>query len=373
MTIQAVRAAQNAGISTPVWDIAEQHLSALSRERAWRQELETLKASRFLASNGIPALVLKGPVLAKRVHGASDVRDPSADLDLLVDRQQLHRAGALLEELGWAPGVNVPTVGGLPAIHLKYVRDEGASLDLHWRVQTFDAYEHSATVIGGATRFEEFLVPSPEGMLSILLLAWARDGFHRLRLASDIAACMRTWEGVRPITTPGTEAALAMSASVARAVTGAGVETARSSRWQPRGTAFAVGLAIDDEPMSLPVYRGRLAVVALLSAPRHQRRKQVERIWRSAGVAALGESPAPWKALPLRALSVTRVALAALLVVARGRRIRTSVLAGQKLTSRFLCSIELGEDWRKWDDAPVQCICSCGPPITIPNRRGSLH
>ncbi|MCP3981357.1 MAG: nucleotidyltransferase family protein [bacterium] len=83
---------------------------------------------------GVPVLLLKGRGLAERLY-ANPERRTSTDTDLLVPSEYLKRAGALLEQEGYAP--NAPEFYTRTHFHIPYVhhsRRYHGIVELHWSV-----------------------------------------------------------------------------------------------------------------------------------------------------------------------------------------------------------------------------------------------
>lgn len=140
-----------------------------------------------LEAAGIPVLALKGPLLARRLHGDEGMRATN-DLDLLVERGALSAATEVLEGVGYRVerGLHVSD----PELHLTLRAASGrlTRIDLHWRIHWYeddfsrDLLARSAPGAGGVRE------PRPGDELAALLLFYARDGFAGLRLAADVAA-----------------------------------------------------------------------------------------------------------------------------------------------------------------------------------------
>lgn len=91
--------------------------------------------SRELDAAGIPLVVLKGAYLARAVYGDPALR-PMGDMDLLVPRADLERAGRILLELGYSPE-NHPELEKAYANnhHLLPFQKEGSrEIELHWSI-----------------------------------------------------------------------------------------------------------------------------------------------------------------------------------------------------------------------------------------------
>jgi len=106
---------------------------------------ELLKLLDLFAVHGINAIPFKGPVLAASVYRDLSLR-PFSDLDLLVNRDDLLKAGGLLASLGYSQptadnGValeqdpdpeDVAYLG--PKFYIFVHQDHGTRVDLQWRV-----------------------------------------------------------------------------------------------------------------------------------------------------------------------------------------------------------------------------------------------
>lgn len=186
----ATHHARQAGLTTPLWDGLEADLAEYTRTRAIEQEMTAFKVTRILARDGIKAVTIKGPVMAKQLYGRVDLRDPSADVDILVAASNLHRAKELLEGHGWTSAGDPLLHGDFPDLHFAMWGPEGEhNVELHWRVQWYDEFEHTNGVLERAVATDGGVwAPSHGDQSSVLLLVWLRDGLHRLRLPADLAA-----------------------------------------------------------------------------------------------------------------------------------------------------------------------------------------
>lgn len=144
---------------------------------------------RAHAEAGIDAIPLKGTDLAQRLYGDLGAR-PSADLDILVRRQQLAASSEILARLGYQT---------LPAdahpwrrsIHheLHHPSPAMPPVELHWRVERYCGSPFSDGIIERAIVDQAGrLRARPVDELALLLMIAARDGFKGLRLMADIAA-----------------------------------------------------------------------------------------------------------------------------------------------------------------------------------------
>jgi hypothetical protein len=163
-------------------DAARRHARAhgLAVEWALRRTVS------MLAERGIPALPLKGPTLALAAHGDLGLRE-TTDVDLLVPRQRLDDALGLL----LADGYQTPPErahDGLPELHWSVRHPRRPRVELHWRVHWYET-RFSAEMLARARPGDDGLLrAAAPDLLAALLLFYARDGFHGLRLPADLAA-----------------------------------------------------------------------------------------------------------------------------------------------------------------------------------------
>jgi hypothetical protein len=148
-------------------------------------ELTTLSIATALEAAGVPNVPLKGPLLARALHGDPGMRH-ARDVDVLVARKDFGRAIDALNPLGWRPEPGQATD---PALHVRLLHEAGLpDIELHWRVHWYEA-EFGARSLARAER-------GPDGVrrlrteddLAALMLYQARDGFAGLRHPTDIAA-----------------------------------------------------------------------------------------------------------------------------------------------------------------------------------------
>jgi hypothetical protein len=147
-------------------------------------ELLTLHAAAALEAAGVPAVPLKGPLLARALHGDAAMR-ASRDIDLLVEGGDLERGGDVLAALGWRPD----PVAAPPVLHSRLVSDAGLpDVELHWRLHWYEAEFAAAALARAALGPSGIRRLRREDELAALLLFYARDGFAGLRHAIDAAA-----------------------------------------------------------------------------------------------------------------------------------------------------------------------------------------
>jgi hypothetical protein len=163
--------------------VAEQ--TQVSRDAGALLELTTLRIATALEAADVPNVPLKGPLLARALHGDPGMRS-SRDIDVLVARDDFARAVAALEPLGWRREADPEDE---PLLHLRLVHRAGLpEIELHWRVHWYES-AFGARLIARSQRGPDGVRRlHPEDDLAALMLYQARDGFAGLRHPSDIAA-----------------------------------------------------------------------------------------------------------------------------------------------------------------------------------------
>lgn len=185
-----------------------QHLSAVE------QLSEVLLA---LERQGVPVILLKGPVLAEALYRDPGLR-PFTDLDLLIDRADLPQALQVFSALGYrhlaadrSLEFELAYVGAACFVGAKR-KAEGLPLDLHWELLTHPGVAPAGVidtreVWDRAVKVEWWNRPalalSPEDLLIYLALHWAiHHAFAGLIWPLDIALLLRRhgaaldWEAV---------------------------------------------------------------------------------------------------------------------------------------------------------------------------------
>ena len=87
-----------------------------------------------LTAAGIATIPLKGIVLVERLYTNPGLRE-TGDIDLLVERNDLHRAGVVLQQSGYTPDLNQGDPNAFRAIaatETRYEREEWPIIELHW-------------------------------------------------------------------------------------------------------------------------------------------------------------------------------------------------------------------------------------------------
>ena len=238
-------------------------------------ELATLRVASALEAEGIPNVPLKGPLLARALHGDAAMR-VSRDIDVLVARADLWPAARALAPMGWRAHEG----DGDPVLHLVLAHEEALpEVELHWRMHWYEA-QFGARALARAHA-------GPDGVRRLdaldeaasLLLYHARDGLAGLRHPIDAAAW---WDAhgdadgpplLAPIADahPGLIRALGASAAVLDGLVG--VPAGRLIATAPRTWAVrrAIGLAnplMEGEPQQITA---EIALVDGLLAPAGER------------------------------------------------------------------------------------------------------
>ena len=170
----------------------------LQRERTARLVALHERLREPLARRGIAYLLLKGPVLSRRLYGALDARE-SVDLDLLVGAADARRAGRALGEIGLTRRMRTPWSAAVVArfVHaLDYDSPEGA-VDLHWVLDRHPSLRLDAERLWREARREplggaDVAVPSDHGEILAACLGAVRDG-ERGRLKLKSLLDLRRW------------------------------------------------------------------------------------------------------------------------------------------------------------------------------------
>jgi len=148
----------------------------LDRTRAWRQAhlIQMLvyrnaarRVTEALAVSGIRFVIFKGMALAELVYRDLSLRT-FRDCDLLVDRNDLEAAYAILREFGYSP----VQYRSLPEY---FVRDkfganmrhsDGSSIDLHWAIQGYEMRPSDPEIIWRCCRQPEISQELPGWRMS---------------------------------------------------------------------------------------------------------------------------------------------------------------------------------------------------------------
>jgi putative nucleotidyltransferase-like protein len=153
------------------------------------QESVTLELVAALERSGIPAVALKGPLLARDIHGDSSLRT-SVDIDVLVAREWLPASLELLAGRGYSRVPEPDWEDDLPILHhtLQAERAWQPELELHWRIHWYERRFSDGLLARSSADPDCGRRAKPVDELAALLLFYARDSFSGLRLPVDLAA-----------------------------------------------------------------------------------------------------------------------------------------------------------------------------------------
>jgi hypothetical protein len=159
-------------------------------------------------SEGIGALVVKGPVLAMQAYGDPAMRS-YGDLDLLVRQQDIRRATELLSAAGFAPAIPLTAIeaGKIPGQYFFSTPDSQLIIELHndrtlryfpRRLPLEDFFARQVRVrLDG----QEAPALSVEDELVLICIHGAKHFWERLMWVADVAALVSRqtaidWQGV---------------------------------------------------------------------------------------------------------------------------------------------------------------------------------
>jgi hypothetical protein len=168
---------------------AAQALSLVARTRA---------LVALLSAAGIPVIVLKGPLLSKRLYGDYGLRH-AGDIDLLVDPNDAPRADQLLQQNAYVrTKPQKPLSSRRLALYLRtqhefgYGASNGTGVELHWRYSdcpelfmgTFaDLFARARPIAVGDTALPTL---SPADDFLQLSIHGCLDGWSRLKWVADL-------------------------------------------------------------------------------------------------------------------------------------------------------------------------------------------
>ncbi|MDT5158072.1 MAG: hypothetical protein QOH51_2429 [Acidobacteriota bacterium] len=175
------------------------------RDNATRNLLlagELVRITRLFESEGLPVLAYKGPALAVQAYGQLSLRR-FIDLDVIVRRRDVGRAGVLLQSLGFSKPEGLTRAQEeflLKHQHnLAFTRDAGRlSVELHWElaparfasVPLGEAVWQRAVAVGLSGGEVKSL--SPEDLLLALCVHGTKHLWERLAWVCDVAALLNS-------------------------------------------------------------------------------------------------------------------------------------------------------------------------------------
>src|SRR5882762_554791 len=154
-------------------------------------------------SEGIGALVVKGPVLAVQAYGDSVVRS-YGDLDLLVRQRDIRRATELLSAAGFSPAVPLSAIdaGKLPCQYLfskldsKLIVELRNDLTLRYFPRRLPIEEFFARQVRVRLDAREAPALSVEDELVLICIHGAKHFWERLMWIADVAALVSRQTGI---------------------------------------------------------------------------------------------------------------------------------------------------------------------------------
>jgi hypothetical protein len=242
------------------------------RELGRTHELTTLALLEALERGGIPALALKGSVLARELYGDVGVR-AAGDIDILVAAGDLTGAVEVVARMGWIHQAASARAASLPVLHETLTHPSLPRVELHWRVHWYET-RFATDALHRAQRSgpHEPLVMTPADGLAALTLFYARDGFAGLRMPADAAA----WSDARGegldldqaiADTAGRYPELAAALLVGTELLGALVGLPTDRRADAYRLRMAAELATPFEEVTAAEARAKVGMVDLLLAP----------------------------------------------------------------------------------------------------------
>lgn len=179
---------------------ARQRSAAL---RSMRQLADLARILPALTSSGVDTMVIKGLPLSAQLYGEWSIRGSSADIDLLIDPNDLTRADSILVAMGYVCHTDMGRATPLSGLRgrynawLHYERSYRhgtfSAIDLHWRPVPGSApwtdfrimwRDRLAVDIGG----NQVAVPGAAAALRITCSQGESDGWPSLRAAVDALA-----------------------------------------------------------------------------------------------------------------------------------------------------------------------------------------
>lgn len=148
-------------------------------------EKEMLVVLSCLLKNGIAAMTLKGPALARYIHGDLSCRQASCDIDILVLPGEKEKAAAALKEIGYRFNVNNARQDFFYKFRSSIMlqketsETEAVNLDLHWGFRDKFIHNHINEFWGNARRLPyldaQVTLPSDEDLFLFLVLTAFSD------------------------------------------------------------------------------------------------------------------------------------------------------------------------------------------------------
>ena len=168
-----------------------------------RLTAELFRSLELFSSQGIEALVVKGPVLAVQAYGDPAMRS-YGDLDMLVRQRDIRRATELMSAAGYTPAVSLRAIdaGKIPGQYLFSKPDPKIIVELH--------NDHTLRYFPRRLPLEEFFARqirvrvdghdvsalSIEDELVLICIHGAKHFWERLMWIADVAALVSCQAGI---------------------------------------------------------------------------------------------------------------------------------------------------------------------------------
>jgi len=168
-----------------------------------RLTAELFRILERFKSEGIGALVVKGPVLAMQAYGDPAMRS-YGDLDLLVPQRDIRRATELMITMGFTPAVSISTIdaGKIPGQYLfqkpetKLIVELHNDLTLRYFPRRLPLDEVFARQIRVCLDAHEVCALSVEDELVLICIHGAKHFWERLIWVADVAALITRQTGI---------------------------------------------------------------------------------------------------------------------------------------------------------------------------------
>jgi len=168
-----------------------------------RLTAELFRLLERFTSEGIGALVVKGPVLAVQAYGDSAMRS-YGDLDMLVRQQDIRRATELMSAAGFVPAVSLSAIdaGKIPGQYLFSRPDSKIIVELHndctlrYFPRRLPLEEFFARQIRVCIDGHDAPALSVEDELVLICIHGAKHFWERLMWIADVAALVSRQTGI---------------------------------------------------------------------------------------------------------------------------------------------------------------------------------
>jgi hypothetical protein len=168
-----------------------------------RLTAELFRVLECFSSEGMGALVVKGPVLAMQAYGDPAMR-AYGDLDLLVRQKDIRRATELMIAAGFAPAVPLSAIdaGKIPGQYLFSMPDSHLIVELHndrtlrYFPRRLPLEDFFARQIRVCLDFHEAPALSVEDELVFICVHGAKHFWERLMWIADVAALVSRQTGI---------------------------------------------------------------------------------------------------------------------------------------------------------------------------------